>query len=246
MDAHVYGDDKLNMFIDGELDAAEVNQLHEAMRNDPDLRERVCQLRAVRELVGYAYQSPPRSSRERRDERRPDRTPIWKGIAAGLLLCLGVVIGWSTHQFGPTLIAGTTTANNVFSYYTDHVQSGNGRNFILHLTTSDFGAVKAALDEADNLIATYKRSHTPLKIDIIANQQGIDVMRVDVSPYIDRIRKMVADNDQVSLFACERSINKAKLKEGRDIVMLPGVVTNKTARELIPERLSEGWVYIKV
>ncbi|MGB5398422.1 MAG: hypothetical protein WBN96_14845 [Gammaproteobacteria bacterium] len=247
MDNKQFTDEKLNMFIDGELDTAEANELHEAMLQDPQIRERVCQLKAVRELVGFAYQSPPRSNYDRRVHPDGGRNPVWKSIAAGLLVCLGVVVGWSTHQYGPSVIAGTTTANNVFSYYTEHAPvKHTGRNFILHLSTSDIGAVKAALDEADNLIASYKRSNTPLKIDIIANQRGIDVLRVDVSPYIDRIQKMVADNDSVSLFACERSIAKAKAREGRDIVVMPETVTNRTARELIPERLNDGWVYIKV
>jgi intracellular sulfur oxidation DsrE/DsrF family protein len=247
MDNSEYTDDKLNMFIDGELDSAETNALHETLLKNPELRERVCQLKAVRELVGFAYQSPPRSNLERRVRPDDPRSSLWKGVAAALLLCLGVVVGWSTHQFGPSVIAGTTTANNVFSYYTEHTPAKHvGRNFILHLTTSDIGAVKSALDEADNLIASYKRTNTPLKIDIIANQSGIDVLRVDVSPYIARIKKMVAENDSVSLFACERSLAKAKAREGRDIVVIPETVTNKTARELIPERLNDGWVYIKV
>jgi len=247
MDNKQYTDEKLNLFIDNELDDVEANELHEAMLQDPQIRERVCQLKAVRELVGFAYQSPPRSNYDRRVRSNSGRSMLWKGIAASLVLCLGIIVGWSTHQYGPSVIAGSTTASNVFSYYAEHAPSKNiGRNFILHLSTSDIGAVKAALDEADNLITSYKRSNTPLKIDIIANQRGIDVLRVDVSPYIDRIQKMVAENDAVTLFACERSIAKAKAREGRDIVVMPETVTNKTARELIPERLNDGWVYIKV
>ena len=153
MDPEQYTDDKLNMFIDGELDAVETNELHQAMLNDSGIRERICQLKAVRELVGFAYQSPPRSNHDRRVRAETGRSGLWKSVAAALLLCLGVVVGWSTHQYSPSVIAGTTTANNVFSYYTEHAPVKHaGRNFILHLSTSDIGAVKAALDEADNLI----------------------------------------------------------------------------------------------
>jgi intracellular sulfur oxidation DsrE/DsrF family protein len=159
-----------------------------------------------------------------------------------------VVVGWSTHQFGPDFLNGSPTANNVFSYYTaQQPVKSSERKFILHLSSSDFGAVKAALDEADNLIASYKRTNTPLKIDIITNKHGIDVLRTDVSPYLGRIEKMIQENKGVvSLFACARSIEKAREREGRDIVMLPETHVKKTARELIPERLNQGWVYIKV
>ncbi len=242
-----YDDHRLNMFIDGELDADETNQLHETLLEDHALRERTCRLKAVRELVAFAYQTPP--SVEHADKRHvKNQRRCWKCVAAALLLGLGVVIGWSTHQYGPRVIAGSPTANGVFSYYASQQPvEFSERKFILHLSTSNFGAVKAALDEADNLIASYKRTNTPLKIDIITNKQGIDVLRVDVSPYLSRIQKMISENhDVVSLFACQRSIRKAKLREGHDIVMLPETKVDKTARELIPERINKGWVYIKV
>ena len=47
-------EDKLNLFVDKQLDTDEMNEIHEALLDDKDLRERVCQLKAVRELVGYA------------------------------------------------------------------------------------------------------------------------------------------------------------------------------------------------
>lgn len=241
-----YDDHRLNMFIDGELDADETNELHETLLEDHELRERACRLKAVRELVAFAYQTPPMVDHGKEKTAGHQRR-CWKCVAAALLVCVGVVIGWSTHQYGPGVIAGSPTASSVFSYYAaQQPEEFSERKFILHLSSSNFGAVKAALDEADNLIASYKRTNTPLKIDIITNKQGIDVLRVDVSPYLSRIQKMVSDNqDVVSLFACERSIEKARLKEGHDIVMLPETHVDKTARELIPERLNKGWVYIK-
>jgi intracellular sulfur oxidation DsrE/DsrF family protein len=121
-----------------------------------------------------------------------------------------------------------------------------GGRYVLNLSTSDYGAVKTALDDADNLIASYKRSHTPLKIDIIADHTGIDVLRMDVSPYRARIEKLLKDNRNViSLFACAQSLSKAKDKEGHSLIMLPGTHVDKRANELIPKRLDEGWVYIK-
>jgi hypothetical protein len=44
-----------------------------------------------------------------------------------------------------------------------------------------------------------------------------------VSPYLDRIESMVANNN-VSLYACERSIVKAEKKEGAKVVLLPNTV----------------------
>ena len=247
--AKIYDDDKLNMFIDGELDADEMNELHEVLLNQPELRERACQLKAVRDLVAYAYQIPPEieHAAEECDTGR-SRFGVWKSIAASILLFVGVVIGWSTHQYGPGFLDGSPTAANVFSYYAAQrqVASRSGGKYVLHLSTSNYSAVKTALDDADNLIASYKRSHTPLKIDIITDHTGIDVLRMDVSPYRARIEKLLKDNRNViSLYACAQSLSKAKKKEGHNLIMLPGTKVDKRANELIPRRLDDGWVYIK-
>jgi len=61
---------------------------------------------------------------------------------------------------------------------------------------------------------------------------------------VERIQKLI-ENKGVSFFACERSVAKAHKKEGIEIVLIPGVKADKTARELIPARLKKGWVYIK-
>jgi intracellular sulfur oxidation DsrE/DsrF family protein len=72
----------------------------------------------------------------------------------------------------------------------------------------------------------------------------INILRPALSPYIDRIQKLV-DDEGVSLFACVRSINKVSKREGVEVVFMQGVKTGKTAKEIVPDRLKKGWVYIK-
>jgi uncharacterized protein len=240
-----FTDEQLNLYIDEQLDTEEMHQIHDAMSKDSSLRERICQLKAVRELVGIAYQSPPVPDNPRQP-RVKSSALAWRGLAASLVLGIGILLGWGTYEFNPLRSNGDAAAVDAFKFYAeqaavDHTE----RKIILHISTDDLGAVKAALDEADTLIASYRKAHASLKMDIITNKNGINLLRADVSPYIDRIETMVHDNN-VSLYACERSILKAEKREGRKMVFLPETVTSKTARELIPERLKQGWVYIKV
>ena len=62
---------------------------------------------------------------------------------------------------------------------------------------------------------------------------------------VTRNQQLIDNNDEVAIYACNRSIAKALKKEGVEIVLMPGVTKNKSARELIPQRLEKGWVYIK-
>jgi intracellular sulfur oxidation DsrE/DsrF family protein len=244
MSSHEYNDDKLNMFIDSQLDIDETDRLHEELLKDENLRARVCQLKAVRELVRYAYENPPRSAHDSVEVQKVHYA--WRGIAASFILGVGVLLGWQAHTYNHGNSTDAATAANAFSFFASQaIADYKERKIVLHISTDDIGAINAALDEADTLLASYRRADTPLKIDIIANKTGINLFRIGVSPYLQRIESMVADNN-VSLYACERSIVKAEKREGAKVVLLPETITNRTARELIPERLKKGWVYFKV
>ncbi len=236
-------EDKLNLFIDEQLDTDEMNDIHEALLDNKGLREQVCQLKAVRELIGYAYSEVP-PSRFKNTERRRSSSYFGRAIAASVTLVVGVLLGWSTYEYSPNAV-NAISAENTFQFVANHVTVDHKeRKIILHIDSSDLQVVNAALDEADNLLASYRKANKPIKLDIVTNKTGINVLRPGVSPYLARIKKLVDDED-VSVYACQRSIDKAHKKEGVDIVLMNGVTTNRSARELIPERLKEGWVYIK-
>ena len=236
-------EDKLNLFIDNQLDSEEMNMIHETLLDNKDLRERVCQLKAVRELIGYAYTDVPGLSDETHQYRKTSSVFV-KSIAASVTLVVGVLLGWSTYQYSPNAIQAIS-AENTFQYVANHAAVEHGkRKIILHIDSSDVQVVNAALNEAQQLLTTYRKANTPMELAVIANKKGINILRPDMSPYISRIQNLVS-NDEVTLYACDRSIAKALKKEGVEIVLMPGVVKDKSARELIPERLKQGWVYIK-
>ena len=85
-----------------------------------------------------------------------------------------------------------------------------------------------------------------MKLDIVTYRDGINMLRVGVSPYVKRIESIVGNNENVSLYACMRSIDKAEKREGKPVVLMDKAITDKTAQELISERLQRGWIYIKV
>ena len=237
-------EDKLNLFIDQQLDSDEMNEIHEALLDDKELREQVCQLKAVRELVGYAYSEVPPSGHENPHQKRT-ASMLGRAVAASLMLAVGVVLGWSTYQYSPNAIKAIS-AENTFQYVANHVKVEHGkRKIILHIDSSDLQVVNAALNEADQLLATYRKANTPMELDIITNKAGINILRPGMSPYITRIKQLIDNNDEVAVYACNRSIAKALKKEGVEIVLMPGVTKDKSARELIPQRLEKGWVYIK-
>jgi len=236
-------ENRLNLFIDEQLDTDEMNEIREALLEDEPLREQVCQLKAVRELVGYAYSEVPASHHEIVDKKGSSKF-VGRAIAASIMLVVGIVLGWSTYEYSPNSIPAVS-AENTFQYVANHVTTDDRqRKIILHIDSSDLKVVNAALNEADYLLATYRKANKPMKLDIITNKTGIDILRPNISPYINRIQQLV-DEEGVELFACVRSIQKAETREGTEVVFMPGVKSTKSAREIIPDKLKKGWVYIK-
>jgi intracellular sulfur oxidation DsrE/DsrF family protein len=245
MNESLFTEEKLNLFIDKQLDTDEMDAIHQATLDDDELRGRVCQLKAVRELVGYAYQDVPEPERETKTERNYAKRTM-QGIAASLLIGVGAITGWMVNE---QVRSGNqvASATDVFEYYKyKSPAESSDRRIVLHVTTGDISAVNAALNEAEQLLASYRDAGTPMKLDVVTYKEGINMLRVGVSPYVERIESIIGDNDNVSFYACLNSITKAIKKEGRNVVLMPNTVTNKTAMELISERIDKGWVYIKV
>ena len=169
-------EDKLNLFVDEQLDTDEMDEIRKVLLDDKDLRERVCQIKAVRELVGYAYSEVP-ASRHGSSNQKRSGSIIGKAVAASVTLVVGVLLGWSTYEYSPNAV-NAISAENTFQYVANHVKVEHGkRKIILHIDSSDLQVVNAALNEADQLLATYRKANTPIKLDIITNKAGINILR---------------------------------------------------------------------
>lgn len=238
-----FSEDKLNLFVDEQLDTDEMDEIRKAVLDDKDLRERVCQIKAVQELVGYAYTVVPQVSDKTITTKRSTMF-ITRAMAASVTLIVGVLLGWATYEYSPGEV-NAISAENTFQYVANHVTANHSqRRIILHIDSGDLRVVNAALNEADLLLATYRKANIPIKLDVITNKKGINILRPGMSPYIQRIQALI-DDDRVSVYACVRSTEKARKKEGAEVIFIRGVKSDKTARELIPNRLEKGWVYIK-
>ena len=239
-------DDKLNLFIDEQLDSNEMDAIRQQLLGDGVLRERVCQLKAIRELVRYAYEHVPGDDKSAETLQRPRLKYFYQSLAAGVLLVVGLTLGWFVNDT-VRLSMHTASADEVFQYFKHKtVADQNERKIILHVTTGDIMAVNKALNEAEQLLASYRDAGTPMKLDIVTYRDGINMLRVGVSPYIGRIEDLLASNKNVTIYACHRSVEKAKAREGHAVDLMPQTITAKTAQEIISERLEKGWIYIKV
>jgi len=247
-------EERLNAFIDGELDAAEKNEFFESLGKDTALSQQVCELRQLSELVRHAYDKPPES--EKYCETKPRRMNTWgRAAAATLLVGLGAMLGWAGNQ-----PAGQIEDSDVHAMYWDKDRSFQNtdinkiasqpgtKRVIVHLNTSSIARFEQALDTAERLLETYAGSELGAEVEVVTNASAIKMLRTGYSPYAQRVRELQERYLNLTFLACRDAIDHVRELEelDTDITLLPDVDVTQSALEHILNRLSEGWVYINV
>jgi len=224
-------DEELNAFLDEQLDTRERDRVLDAIDQDNSVKQRMNELRQLRDMVQHAYMHPPRRATSEKVVLNGVQNSRW-AIAACILLCMGVVLGWFGHQgLNPN---GQIVAQNELGQ----------KNVILHLTSDNPERIIATLDRAESVLSSYKANNKDLKVEIVANESGLNLMRHNASGYLQRIQSLTNKYDNVRFLACAKAIQRLQ-KTGVDVELLPEVEIAPSALEQIIRRMQDDWQYIK-
>lgn len=223
-------DEQLSAFTDGELETDEENRIFSLTEECPELDGRLCQQRKLKELVQHAYRDVPRPRRG--DGQRGVRSgPLGLAAAAVLLLALGAAGGW----FAARTVDGPTAS-------TVAAVPASQDTWLLHVASADPARMQLALDRAEELM-TAGVSSAQRRVEIVANEGGLDLLRSDRTPFADRIRAL-AEQD-VLFFACSRAIDRLE-EQGVRVVLVPEADTRYSALDRVVMRLQDGWTYERI
>lgn len=226
-------EERLNAFIDGELTPADAATLLEQLRTDAALRERVSQLRLSKELVrhAYAYPAPPSAAAPKWSGTRR-----WHAAAAGLVaLTCGALLGWGARdQAGGASGAPLQLA-----------ERGDSTQILLHLSGGSAQQGRVVLDRAESLLETARAEGRRVAVEIVANGDGLDLLREGVSAHAARIAQLRATHPNLALVACGQTAQRLR-DGGVDVKLLPGTSTASSALDEIVTRMQQGWAYTKI
>jgi len=242
-----FSDELLNSFVDNELASDEKNEIFNSIARDDTLKERVCELRGLKELLQHAYRESPTHKMSPIKKLRnwwPSRIEYMPNLAACMMLLL---LGWGSGwiMFAQTHSMADPKLMQIFQATQSNDIAEASGNFIVHVSNSDPIRLKTALDEAENLLESNKLANRPIKVEIIANAGGLDLLRSDVSPFKMRISLMKDKFPNLDFIACSQTISKLQ-KKGVIVKLLPHTGTAPTAAEQINKRLHQGWDYVRV
>ena len=229
----------LDAFIDGELADDERAQALLRLESDATFKAEVCELRTLKERVKGAYAEPPAApKREHRQLQAGNR----QALAAGLLLAVGIGAGWLARDLTSPGLSHQRLAALPEGYRAVALSQQIDQNkLILHLDSGARDRLVKALDLADTLLARQPDA----RIQIVANSDGLDLLRADVTPLAERIEAMAQRHANLSFVACGQTVARLN-REGVKVELVPVAHADSSAINEIMTRMGQGWVYVKV
>lgn len=230
---HEFSDNLLHAFVDGQLQGEERKRLLSAMEADADLSERVCALHRTKEWVNIAFEGVQAPQHSLRKIPAPFNRNWLCGLAASMLLATGFLLGWTVSSSAQEPLHAVVLRD---------LEAGSHK-VVLHIDRSDKARFDEVLDGAEELLRNYRDKG--MEVDVLANAGGVDLLRADVSPYAQRVARMISEYDNLHFIACTNTLQRLREK-GIQPLLIDHTQQDSTAVEHIIHRLQQGWAYIRV
>lgn len=259
-------DEFLNAFVDNQIGPGEKSRAYPLISQDEDLNRRVCEIRKIRDMIQLAYETPPMPAPIPRGTKTGGRgrkfaTGGWgRNVAAGVLLAVGVLLGWMLRDPGlgnegnplggdnqtasQARLDATHTAGTALQRV--QAQARHDVKLILHLNRGNNESMRAVLDEAENVLRFYEQSGQTARVEIVTNGEGLDLLRADKSPYAVRISEMRKRHKNLVFAACQNTIERLQREQGVQAQLVPEAIVIDSGVAQIILLQQQGWAYIQV
>lgn len=244
-----FSDELLNALIDEQLAPEDAERIYTQMQQDPELTRRVCELRALREMVRLSYRDVPRPTHWPTYEA-PASPLRWRyvgALAAGIVVALGTLLAWPTRDEVADPTAAGLAAQPRVAALGDSAGAAPSLviKVLFHLNSNDRDLIKQSLQDVESALKLYRQRGQRARVQIVANGEGLDLLRVGASPYPQTVQRMLQEYDNLQFVACQNTIDRLKRERGVTARLLPGVTVIDSGVAEIMRRQREGWVYIR-
>jgi len=238
MDTKPVSDEQINAFIDSQITDEERQEFLAQMQSDKQLASRVCDLQQLKQMTQLAFRDIPGHY----NLSMPSRRFSWKAIAASLVFFVtGLLIG--TTQFN---LSDRFSDSSSFTPVQDLPnQQQVVTKVLVHLSSADESSARNTLNNINEMLVQYAAQQKQILVEIIANSDGLNLLRVGRSPFADLIRRMTEQHPNLTFLACLNTIENFEKAEGNPIHLLPQAGTIRSGVAQVIKRQQEGWAYIR-
>lgn len=241
-------DELLNAYIDNELDEKEAQKIEAEIENGSELRNKVRHLQQLKMQMRASYASLRAPLHHNTNK---NSVVIPTGIAASVTLLVGITSGWFGHQYmdqAPDSISHGSTVTpeqqQLLGIKLQPVKKQDNK-IIIHLAQNDKQLFDKALAKAEALLDRFDKLKESGVIQVLANSNGMDLLRKDKSPYKTRIVKMMQQHKNIEFVACQNTIKRLE-SNGVNVQLINGVEVHGPVINEIVNHLQDGWTYIKI
>lgn len=237
----------LNAYLDGELSADLAKTLEKTLAQNPAQQTHLDELRRARLLAQCAMQK--RQLQQDQAVHRVETKRRWsyvQALVASALVAVGYLVGHGLRAPNPPTELQSYLSSGSLLIQPTVLNTNQDMKAIYHISTADPDKLRGALDEIEILLSAFAKSDRTLHLEIIANAEGLNLLRADTSPVSERVQSMQEDYKNVKFLACGKTIERLQLKNNiQTVPLLPGVTVAPSALDQIILRMQNGWSYIR-
>jgi len=235
-----YSDEVINAFVDDELSEQERVDLLRDATGSEQLRRRLCEISYLKSQVRAAYpeQAPGFAAPGMLPGRRAFLAYA-SAAAVGGLSVLGLLQldgGSPQRHSGADSLARQDSAG----------QLAVATRVLFHISSDDALVGRELLDQVELVLADYAQNQKPLRVEVVANNQGLRFLQSGRTPFAERIGRLDTRYQNLLFAACGNTLQRLRRERGEQIKILPGAVIVQSGVSFVARRQLEGWAYIKV
>jgi len=239
-----FSNEAVSAYVGGELERDERIALLQAASRSDGLAGRICEAGYLKELVQGAYQEPEK----RVVASRAPRGGLvgWTGYAAAATLgAVAVFAGLQIQDAGRVEQQFAGSYQPAFEGSLQPAGINQGR-VVFHISVAEERLADELLDQVELVLQSYAREGRALKVEVVANNEGLRILQQGRSPVAERIRQLDDRYQNLMFAACDNTLQRFRKENGEQIEILPQAVIVQSGVSFVVRRQKEGWAYIKV
>ena len=115
----------------------------------------------------------------------------------------------------------------------------------LQISDNDPAKMNAVLNVAANVSKYYSDKGDEVEIQIVAFNAGLNMLRADKSPVLDRLKSFKQGMPDVSFMACENTLEAMTRTEGKEPPLVENAVRVKAGVVTLIELGEKGWTIVR-